>query len=142
LHLIGDGPMRSEIEQAVATKKLTDKISFYGFSKDAINYMHQADVVVLPSIIEGLPGVLLEAMYAKTPVIAYNVGGVSEVVQNNHTGFLIEKGDEIGFVQALEQVKNDGKEGSCVKNAKELVVQKFNNTYLAQQFEKIYYKLS
>ena len=141
LHLIGDGPMRAEIEQAVATKKLTNKISFYGFSKEAVNYMHQADVVVLPSIIEGLPGVILEAMYAKTPVIAYNVGGVSEVVQNNQTGFLIEKGDEMGFVEALEQVRNNGKVAQYVKNANELVVQKFNNTYLAQQFETIYKKL-
>ena len=141
LHLIGDGPMRSEIEQVVATKKLTDKVSFYGFSKEAINYMHQADVVVLPSIIEGLPGVVLEAMYANTPVIAYNVGGVSEVVQNNQTGFLIEKGDENGFVHALEQVKINGKVAPYVKNANELVVQKFNNTYLALQFEIIYKKL-
>ncbi len=142
LHLIGDGPMRAEIEQAVTTKKLTNKISFYGFTKEAINYMHQADVVVLPSIIEGLPGVILEAMYAKTPVIAYNVGGVSEVVQNNHTGFLIEKGDEISFVHALEQVKNDGKESPYVKNANELVVQKFNNIYLATQFENVYKSVS
>ncbi|GGD30252.1 glycosyltransferase family 4 protein [Flavobacterium orientale] len=142
LHLIGDGPMREEIEQAVAKKKLTDKISFYGFSKEAINYMHQADVVVLPSSIEGLPGVILEAMYAKTPVIAYNVGGVSEVVQNNKTGFLIEKGDEKGFLQAIEQVKKEGKVARYILNANELVVQKFNNSYLAQQFEKIYYKIS
>jgi glycosyltransferase involved in cell wall biosynthesis len=141
LHLIGDGPMRAEIEQAVATKKLTNKISFYGFTKEAINYMHQADVVVLPSIIEGLPGVILEAMYAKTPVVAYDVGGVSEVVQTNQTGFLIEKGDETGFVQALEQVKNNGKLATYVKNANELVVQKFNNTYLAHQFQSIYQRL-
>ena len=141
LHLIGDGPMRSEIEQTVAAKELTNKISFYGFSKEAINYMHQADVVVLPSIIEGLPGVILEAMYAKTPVIAYNVGGVSEVVQNNQTGFLIEKGDEMGFVHALEQVKINGKEASYVKNANELVVQKFNNSYLAHMFLLIYQQL-
>lgn len=142
LHLIGDGPMRAEIEQTIITKKLTDKVSFYGFSKDAMSYMHQADVLVLPSIIEGLPGVILEAMYAKTPVVAYNVGGVSEVVQTNQTGFLIEKGDETGFVQALEQVKNNGKLATYVKNANELVVQKFNNTYLAQQFQSIYQGLT
>jgi len=142
LHLIGDGPLRTEIEQAVAEKNLADNISFYGFSKEAINYMHQADVVVLPSIIEGLPGVILEAMYAKTPVIAYNVGGISEVIQNGATGYLVEKGDEMGFVHALEQVKINGKEASYVKNANELVVQKFNNTYLAQQFETVYKALT
>ncbi|MBN8567104.1 MAG: glycosyltransferase family 4 protein [Flavobacteriales bacterium] len=142
LHLIGDGPMRAEIEQAVATKKLTDKISFYGFSKDALHYMHQADVVVLPSIIEGLPGVVLEAMYAKTPVIAYNVGGISEVIQNGATGYLVEKGDEQGFVEALEEVKSEGKNTHYVKNANELIVKKFNNTYLAQQFETVYKALT
>ncbi len=141
LHLIGDGPLRGEIEQAVVTKKLTDKISFYGFTNDVLSYMHQADVLVLPSIIEGLPGVILEAMYAKTPVVAYNVGGVSEVVQHNQTGFLIEKGDEEGFVEALAQVKNNGKLATYVKNANELVVQKFNNTYLAGQFQSIYQRL-
>ncbi len=141
LHLVGDGPLRAEIEQIVFHKKLSDKITFYGFSKNALSYMHQADVLVLPSIIEGLPGVILEGMYVQTPVIAYNVGGVSEVVQNNQTGFLIEKGDEKGFVDALEVVKKTGKVTQNVKNAYELVVQKFNNTYLAQQFESIYKQL-
>lgn len=142
LHLIGDGPLRTEIEQAVAEKNLADTISFYGFSKDALHYMHQADVVVLPSIIEGLPGVVLEAMYAKTPVIAYNVGGISEVIQNGATGYLVEKGDEQGFVEALEKVKSEGKNAHYVKNAYELIVKKFNNTYLAQQFETVYKALT
>jgi glycosyltransferase involved in cell wall biosynthesis len=137
LHLIGDGPLRTEMEKRVNTKKLSNKVTFYGFTKDAISYMHQADVVVLPSIIEGLPGVILEAMYAQTPVIAYNVGGVSEVLQNGETGYLVVKGDEQGFLTALEHVRK-GENEEMVKKAYTLVVEKFNNTYLARQFETVY----
>ena len=142
LHLMGDGPLRSAIAALVDEKGLNEFVTFYGFVPNVIDYIHHADVLVLPSSIEGLPGVILEAMYAQTPVVAYNVGGVSEVLQNNETGYLIAKGDESSFVSALEQAINPTVTQPLLKKGHELVVQKFNNTYLAKQFEKIYYKLS
>jgi L-malate glycosyltransferase len=142
LHLLGDGPLRAAMEERVNELGLHNSITFYGFTANVMNYIHQADALLLPSIIEGLPGVLLEAMYAETTVVTYNVGGISEIVFPNETGYLIEKGDEVAFVQAIGKAVHPNESGIMVKKAKELVVEKFNNGYLATQFEKIYYKLS
>src|SRR5690606_13345289 len=72
LHLIGDGPLRQDVEVIAAEMGVSQFITFYGFVNDPLTYIKAAHVLVLPSIIEGLPGVLLEAMYVTTPVIAYN----------------------------------------------------------------------
>ncbi|MCZ2845024.1 MAG: glycosyltransferase [Candidatus Bathyarchaeota archaeon] len=102
LHLVGDGPLRLEIENLVKERKLEDKVSFYGFVNNPLSYIKSADVLILPSKIEGLPGVLLEAMYCKTPVVAYDVGGISEIV-SNRTGSLIKKGEEELFAAAIQE---------------------------------------
>jgi len=142
LHLLGDGPLKKSILELVNQTNLTDFVTFYGFVPNVIDYIHHADVLVLPSIIEGLPGVILEAMYAQTPAVAYNVGGVSEVLQNNETGYLIEKGDELAFVSAIQKAINPLESVDLIKKGHQLVVQKFNNTYLAEQFEKTYLTLT
>ena len=142
LHLLGDGPLRGSVQALVQQNNLTDFVTFYGFVPNVIDYIHHADVLVLPSVIEGLPGVILEAFYAQTPVVAYNVGGVSEVLQNNETGYLIEKGDEESFVSAIRKAIDPVNSVEMVKKGHQLVVQKFNNTYLAKQFEKTYLTLT
>lgn len=142
LHLLGDGPLRGAMEENVKELGLQNSITFYGFTANVMNYIHQADALLLPSIIEGLPGVLLEAMYAETPVVTYNVGGISEIVFSNETGYLIETGDEAAFVKAIGKAVDPSESGIMVKKAKELVVEKFNNGYLATQFENVYKSVS
>lgn len=136
LHLIGDGPLRKEIEGLVRMNNLSEKVSFYGFVNNPLSYIKAGDVLVLPSIIEGLPGVLLEAMYCKTPVIAYNVGGVSEIV-NKETGELIPKNDEERFVNALSRTLLK-KDGLKVDRAKNLVDNNYMNSTIVKEFNAVY----
>lgn len=137
LHLFGDGPLRKEIENIVEAKGLKSAIVFYGWVANPLDYIAKADVLVLPSIIEGLPGVLLEAMYCKTPVVAYNVGGISEIVKPNETGFLVEKGDEVGFVKAIENsILNEN--SILIENAHFFVSKNFDNHHIALNFENQY----
>ena len=96
LHLIGDGPLKEEIESLVEKEGLRNKINFYGFVDNPLSYIKAADILVLPSIIEGMPGVLLEAMYCETPVVAYDVGGISEII-NKDTGIIVPKMMKIRF---------------------------------------------
>ncbi|MGL2966876.1 glycosyltransferase [Flavobacterium sp. XGLA_31] len=140
LHLLGEGPKRAAIEQLAVNLKLNDKMTFYGWVSNPMDYICKADVLVLPSIIEGLPGVILEAMISKKPVVAYNVGGISEVVQLGVTGYLVEKNEESNFAEALEKAIYQDNE-KLIQNAYDLVSQKYNNIIIAQQFDRIYHQL-
>ena len=84
LHLIGDGPLLPKIENDVNKMKLNSKITFYGFVNNTLSLIKSSKMYLFfPSIIEGLPAVILEAMYCEIPVVAYNVGGISEIVEKN-----------------------------------------------------------
>jgi len=136
LHLVGDGPLKAEIEGEVKKMNLTQNVSFYGFVNNPLTYIKAADVLVLPSIIEGLPGVLLEAMLCKTPVVAYSVGGISEIV-SSQTGNLIEKDDEVGFVKAvLETLENPNTEQ--IEAAHQMVIKDYMNEEIALKFIEVY----
>ena len=139
LHLFGDGPLRNEIEQKIIENGLQESIFLYGWIDNPIDYIAKADVLVLPSIIEGLPAVILEAMYCKTSVVAYNVGGVSEIV-SKETGYLIEKGNKLEFVKAI----NNSVSQDCsdrIKFAYDFVNRNFNNQIISLRFENQYRKL-
>lgn len=139
LHLIGDGPLRSKIENLTRELGVQQHITFYGFVNNPLDYIKSSDLLVLPSKIEGLPGVLLEAMYCKTPVIAYNVGGISEIV-NKTTGSLIEKDNEAEFAKAI--IKNlEHPNDSQIAEAHSMVSRKFMNEKLAKQFLEFYHKV-
>lgn len=139
LHLVGDGPLRDSIEKEVSLQNLQDKVKFYGFIENALPMISKADVLVLPSIIEGLPGVLLEAMYCKTPVVANNIGGISEIV-NADTGILIERDHENEFSKAIIQVLN-GDNSSRIEKAHSLVLKNYLNESLIQEFDRLYEKV-
>lgn len=139
LHLLGDGPLKSEIIEIIKTKGIKNNITFYGFVPDPLNYIHAADVLVLPSIIEGLPGVILEAMICKSPVVAFNVGGISEILTSK-TGSLIKPGNNEAFSNAILTVLNENPRYQ-IEEAYNLVTSKFMNSNLALNFVKTYEKL-
>jgi glycosyltransferase involved in cell wall biosynthesis len=139
LHLVGDGPLRKDIEATVRKKGLEDKITFYGSRSDAWQFIYHASVLLLPSIIEGLPAVIPEAFFCRTPVVAYDVGGIKELVINNRTGRLVPPGDEEGFVTAaLAALVPNALNDELVENANRLVKAEYMNGRLANRFIKVY----
>ncbi len=139
LHLVGDGPLKLEIEELVRTNSLQNQVSFYGFVNNPLSYIKGADMLVLPSIIEGLPGVILEAMICKIPVVAFDVGGISEIL-NENTGSLISKGDNVSFSNAILQILNT-KNTLQIEFAYKMVSSNFMNTDIALKFVNSYNKL-
>lgn len=143
LWLIGDGPLRNEVEAAVQRMGLLSCVSFTGFISNPLEYIAHGDALLLPSIIEGLPGVILEAMLYETPVIATNVGGISEIVIPNKTGWLIERGEEKAFAEAVSNcLANKNETLSLVKHAVCMVEEKYMNKSIANSFANLYQKLS
>jgi len=110
LVIIGDGPERIELELLSRTLELEDRVFFAGWISDRskiLDYLKQAAVFVLPSLSEGRPRVLIEAMACGLPVVATNVGGVSEIVVEGVNGLLVPPRDEKALAKAIESVFND-----------------------------------
>ncbi len=141
LVMIGDGNLRPSIEQQIKAKKLTDHIFLLGYRSDVLSIVTHAHALVMPSIIEGLPGVILEAMYCRTPVVAYSVGGISEVIRCGETGWLVKAGDEDGFVAAIVEVLNANNLEFIRENAFKLVTTDYDNHVIAKRFLEVYKRL-
>lgn len=137
LLLVGEGKLKRELEQLVKKKNLDKNILFLGKRSDVLELLPLCNGFLLPSIIEGLPGVILEAMYSKTPVIAYDVGGVSEVV-TDQTGFLIPKNDEEAFVNAMLNLEQHPNKELLLETAHKMVIENYNNEVLAKAFLNSY----
>ncbi|RGP45261.1 hypothetical protein BTW32_25760 [Bacillus thuringiensis] len=91
---VGEGPLKKEIELEVKKKNLCDRVIFVGNRDDIPEMLAQSQIFILTSNWEGLPLSVIEAMRSGLPVIASNVGGLGELVQDGKNGFLVEKGNK------------------------------------------------
>jgi glycosyltransferase involved in cell wall biosynthesis len=105
--IIGGGAMEADLVASVQTADLKARVRFLGQVRDAMPYLRQLDVLALSSRHEGLPMVVLEAASCGVPVVAFDVGGVGEVVDGGAAARLIRFGDFPGFAHALENVLSD-----------------------------------
>ena len=104
LCLIGDGPLRRQLEDRVRSLGIWDATHFCGARADANELVGALDLFVLSSGWEGLPRTIIEAMAAEVPVAATPVGGVTEVIQDGLTGWLFEVGDTVRLAEILSEV--------------------------------------
>ena len=102
LRFVGDGPLRSAVDGGSPPG-----VSSVGSVEDIAPHLQWAKCLVLSSRTEGLPGVVLEALGAGLPVVATDVGGVSDVVIDDETGLLVEPGDIEAMARALERLDSD-----------------------------------
>jgi glycosyltransferase involved in cell wall biosynthesis len=104
--LVGDGPLRSELEDQARALDLDHRVHFAGYQREIPAYLSAMDVFVLPSLFEGLPLSVLEAMAAGVPVIATAVDGTPEAVQHGIAGWLIPPKDPRAIAQATIALLN------------------------------------
>jgi glycosyltransferase involved in cell wall biosynthesis len=105
--IAGDGPERNELERSVKEKGLQNRFIFLGWRQDIPDLLAVSDIFILPSREESFPQSILEAMAMKLPVVAMNVGGVNELVENGNTGFLVPAGDTSAFSDAINTLNSD-----------------------------------
>jgi len=105
--IVGDGRERHRLEEKVAELGLTGKVIFAGTRKDIPEILSILDLFVLPSLKEGLPMALLEALASCLPVIATDVGAVSKVIISNETGLLIKSADTENLREAIATLLSD-----------------------------------
>jgi glycosyltransferase involved in cell wall biosynthesis len=99
---IGAGSMRGELEAAARASRLADRIRFIGEVPDGQAYIAELTVLALPSRHEGVPLVALEAALSRVPVVAFDVGGVREVLDDPEATSVVPAGDVGAFARALD----------------------------------------
>lgn len=130
LILVGDGPERLPLEKVSRELGLGASVIFVGQRDDAKTFYGIADAFVLPSYSEGSPNVLLEAMAARVPVVATNVGGVPELAQNGVDAILVAARDDEALAGAILKVLADaGLRESVTANALRVVIQHSPEAY-------------
>jgi len=138
LVMIGDGRLRENIQQQVETLNLSQHIRLTGYRTDVLTIMSHAHAFVLPSLIEGLPGVILEAMQSRAAVVANDVGGISEVIKPDHTGWLVKAGEEEAFANAIQEAFHTPNLQQIKEQAFTLVQNEYDNRQIAERFLKVY----
>jgi len=136
--LVGDGPLRPELENEASSLGLGASAIFLGDRQDMPAVLASLDVAVLTSDSESLSNVILEAMAAGLPVVAYSVGGNSELV-NDQRGALVAAGNENDFANAIHRLLSDAHlrehQGN---NARRFAEENFSLDRVRRRYEDLY----
>jgi len=139
LTLVGDGPLRSPLQALARETGIAEHVEFLGQRVDVPELLRTFDAFALASRSEGLPLTVLEAMATGLPVIATDVGGLSEVVRHGETGLLVRSGDVTALADALQTVASDSEFRSKAGRAgRELAVARFSLGQMVSAHEALY----
>lgn len=137
--IVGEGPSLHEVELLTQSLGLDDCIHYLGFSKDINSIYEILDYLVIPSLTEGLPNVLLEAMAAGVPVLATRVGDIPLLVKQSRTGLVVPPGDVNSLFKAMNlMLLRPDFCREMAGNAKKLVEEKFSARDMALKTQKLY----
>jgi len=137
--IIGEGSEREALESMVNRFQLCDRVLLPGYRKNARTYMPFFKVFVLPSLTEGLPITLLEAMQEGVPVVATRVGGMARVLDDGKTGMLVPPGDDAALAEGIRQVLTDAEfAGRMRLAAAKIVADHYTSAAMAKQYSEVY----
>lgn len=102
--VLGDGPLYDNLDSEIMNHGLSTQIKLLGYQENVNEWLTQLSVLVISSRTEGTPMVLLEAMQAGIPVVAFAVGGIPDVIENNQTGLLAEALDTQELTDCIEKI--------------------------------------
>lgn len=135
--MIGGGAERDNLEQTAVLIGLEGVVHFAGERADARSIIGGLDLLVLPSLTEGLPNVILEAFAYKTPVLATAVGGVPELVKDGETGWLVTPRDPHALAQAIREALSNPEEARRrAENAYRHLIANFTVEKQAEAWER------
>ncbi len=107
LLILGSGDLQKELQEQIQILKLADTVFLLGFVPNARQYLKAFDILTLTSVKEGLPYVLLEAGQASLPVLASDIAGIADIVEQNVSGILTPPGDVAAIERGLSQLLDD-----------------------------------
>jgi len=139
LLIIGDGVERTNIELQINTLDLSNQVTLLGRRSDISNIHAATDIYALPSLIEGLPMSLLEAMASGVCSVATNVGDISKCIDNNVTGIIIKPRDADALMHAIQTLCLDESMRDRIGSAAaKLIQEKFSTETMAGKYNELY----
>jgi glycosyltransferase involved in cell wall biosynthesis len=140
--IIGDGALRKDLENEAKNLRIERNVIFAGHRNDIPEMLSIMDIFVLPSVKEGLPMVILEAMASKKPVIAARVGGIPKVINNEEDGILVEPEDVMALKHSiLDLMNSDNKMLRLAYEGYEKVKRIFSSDAMCRKYYDLYREL-
>jgi glycosyltransferase involved in cell wall biosynthesis len=141
--VLGEGPLRADLERAVAARGLRNSFVLPGFRDDLDRLMPHLDLLVLPSFTEGLPNVALEALAARVPVVATAVGGTPEVVQDGVSGYLVPAGSPADIARrVLDALRSDEERRAMGQRGRARVEEAFTFASQSTHYQRVFERLA
>ena len=139
LLIVGDGPMRTVLEQEVDVLGIARSVVFTGFQKNVMGILAGLNIVVEASVLDAFSRVAIETMQAGTPLVANDVGGIRELVRDGENGLLVKYGDSDSFATTILRLLGDeGLQARLVENGRKTIEDRFTVERYASSIEEIY----
>lgn len=140
--IVGDGPLKRELQAQINAAKLQRQVILAGFREDVDMLLPHASLLVQTSHTEGMPNAVLEAMAAGVPVVATSVGGTPELIVHGESGHLVDAGDVDGIAEGILTLLGDSMERARMAcAARHRVEERFTFASQAAAYEQMLGKL-
>jgi glycosyltransferase involved in cell wall biosynthesis len=140
--LVGDGPLRADVEALIATEGLADRFVLTGLRRDVPRMVAAMDVFLLTSLWEGLPRVIPQAMSMRVPVVANRADGTVEAITHGETGFLVEPGDLDALAQhCLKLLRNPERRCAMGERGRAFATHEFDVQEMVARIDRLYREL-
>jgi glycosyltransferase involved in cell wall biosynthesis len=139
---IGDGPLKGELGKEIRAQRLGRRVQMLGTRSDVALFLQAADLLVMPSLFEGMPIVLLEAMSVGLPIVATNVGGNAELIEDGRHGWLVPPSNPPALAGAVvEALENPALTSMRSAAAQKRFQQAFTVDQMADRVDELYQRL-
>lgn len=137
--IVGDGPLRDDLEHTVERLGLSGNVEFLGHRTDVPSLLGQSGVFVFPSMMEAAPNAVIEAMAAGLPIVASDAGGIPEVIAHERNGLLVKPGDPAALARSLLRLLDaPDLAAGFARTAREDVAKRFSFERMVKAFEDLY----
>lgn len=137
--IVGEGPLRAEFQNQIESHDLQSFVHLLGFRDDVGDLLQVADIFLLPSLDEGMPMALLEAMASLTPVITTPVGDIPKLIEHNHNGLIIGVNNFDDLLERIREIaESDGLRQRLAQRALETIKQSYSSEKMYCEYKRLY----
>lgn len=136
--ICGDGPLKAQLRAKAAELGVRDRLKLLGFRKDIAELHKAADIFVFPSLQEGLPVAVMEAMASGLPVVASKIRGNEDLISNNQGGYLVKPKDSEQVAKAIEKMIQNPKKREKMEKRNLEIITKYGQETVLQKMDEFF----